>query len=135
MNRRHRRILTAGHAVNAVVENNQSQINIAACCMNQVVAADSGAVTVTAANDNIQCRVSHFYTGSNRQSTAVQSVGGVEVQITGGTAGAADAADYCNVVFCQTLLINCFYNGAGDNAVARSRGTRCEADGPGGNIY
>ena len=110
--------MTAGHAVNAVVEYNHSLIIIAVCCMNQVVAADSGAVAVTAANDNVQCRVSHFYTGSNRQSTAVQSVGSVEIQITGGTARAADTADYCNVVFCQTLLINCFYNGAGDNAVA-----------------
>ena len=83
-----------------------------------MVAADSGAVTVTAAHDNIQLGVTHFYTGSNGQSTAMQGVGSVEVQIAGATAGAADTADDGHIVLGQTLLINSLYDGAGDNTIA-----------------
>ena len=86
--------------------------------MNQVVAADSGAVTVAAAHDNIQLGVTHFNAGSNGQSTAMQGVGSVKIQIAGATAGAADAANNSNVVLCQTLFINSLYNSAGDNTVA-----------------
>ena len=110
--------MTAGHTINAVVINNQGQIDIAASSMNQVVAADSGAVTVAAANDNIQLGVTHLYAGGDGQSTAMQGVGSIKVQIAGATAGAADAADNSNVVLCQTLLINSLYNGTGDNTIA-----------------
>ena len=86
--------------------------------MNQVVAADSGAVTVTAAHDNIQLGVTHFYAGSNGQSATMQGVGSVEVQIAGATAGAADTADDGYIVLCQTLFINSLYNSTGDYTVA-----------------
>ena len=52
--RSHRRILAAGHAVNAVVVNNNGKVDIAAARMNEVVAADSGSVAVTGKNNNIQ---------------------------------------------------------------------------------
>ena len=116
--RSHGGVLTAGHTINAVVINNQGQVDIAASSMNQVVAADSGAVTVAAAHDNIQLGVTHFYAGSNGQCTTMQGVGSVEVQIAGATAGAADAADNSYIVLSQTLLINSLYNSAGDNTIA-----------------
>ena len=110
--------MTAGHTIDAVVINNQSQINVTTSSVNQVVAADGGAVTVAAANDNVQLGVTHFYAGSDGQGTAMQGVGGVEIQIARATAGAANAADNSHVILCQTLLINSLYNSAGDNTVA-----------------
>ena len=56
-------MLAAGHAVNAVVVNNNGKVDIAAARMNEVVAADSGSVAGTGKNNNIQFGLCQFNAG------------------------------------------------------------------------
>ena len=81
--RRQRRVLTARHAVNVVVEQYDRQVDIAACRMDEVVAADSRRVAVAGAHDDFQARLGELHAGCYRQCAAVRRVDGVEVQVAG----------------------------------------------------
>ena len=47
-----RRILSSGHAVDVVIENDGSDIYVSSACVDQMVSADSYAVSVTCDADN-----------------------------------------------------------------------------------
>ena len=119
--RRQRRILAAGHAVNVVVEQDNRDVDVAAGRMDEVVAANRGGVAVARADDDVQFRLGELDAGGNRQRPAVGRVDGVEVQVAGGAARAADAGYDGRLVLVQAEFINRFDNGAGDDAVAAAR--------------
>ena len=86
----HRRRLTASHTINAVIEQHNSEVNIAAAAMNEVIATDSGTVAITCDNNNIKLRICQLNTSSKRNSTAMGGVQSIKIHVSGGSGRAAD---------------------------------------------
>ena len=76
-----RRILTAGHAVDIVIENNDGQLHVAACRMDQMIPSDRGAVSVAGDNDHVQLRIGQFDPGREGDRTAMCGMDRIEIQI------------------------------------------------------
>ena len=51
----------------------------------------------------------------------MQRISRIKIKITGRTAGAADARNKGHIIFVQPLLVDGFYDRAGDNPVAAAR--------------
>ncbi len=98
------RILAAGHAVDIVVEGHDGEAEVAARRMDEVVAADGGAVPVAGEDDDVELGVGKLDAGGEGDGAAVGGVDGVEVQIPGGAGGAADAGDDHEVVAVEIIF-------------------------------
>ena len=51
--RRSRRILTACHAVNGIIDDNRGDVNVAPRCMNEMIAPDSYRVSISHHNNDV----------------------------------------------------------------------------------
>ena len=91
-------ILAAGHAVDVVVEADDREAQVPAGGVDQVVAADGGAVAVTGEDDDVQLGIGHLDARGKGDGPAMGGVDGVEVQIARRAGGAADAGDDDDVV-------------------------------------
>ena len=72
--RRGRRILPAGHAVDAVVDDDGGQVDVAAGRVDEVIAADGGGVAVAHDHDHLQLGVGQLHPGGEGQGPAVGRV-------------------------------------------------------------
>ena len=84
------RCLAAGHAVIEIVDANHCQIDVAACGMDKVVAADGEEVAVTAEDHHIQFGIGELHARGEGNGPAVGGVVGIELDIAGSAARAAD---------------------------------------------
>ena len=91
--RRSRRILPLGQAVNAVVEQHDVQIEVAADGVHQMIAADRKPVAVAGDDPHRQIGPAALQAGGHRRSAAVDRVDAVGVHVIRKPAGAADAGD------------------------------------------
>ena len=88
---RGRRGLALGHAVDVVVHDDVSHVDVAPAGVQEVVAADRVAVAVAARDHDRQIRPRHFQAGGERQRTAVHAVEAVAIGVGGNARRAADA--------------------------------------------
>ena len=86
--------LPAGHAVVKVIDTDDFDVDITASGVYEVVAPDSGQVSVAAENCDHQIRVGQFEPQSKRNAPAVSGVVGIDVHVTGHAPRAADAGDH-----------------------------------------
>ena len=86
--------------------------------MDEVIAANGGAVTVTGDDHHIQIRTGELDARGKGNGPAMGSVDGVKIHIAGSPGRAADAGHNHCVVLGQPLLLNGLDNGLHDNAVA-----------------
>ena len=91
--RRRGRILALGEAVNAVVEQHDVDIEVAADGVHQVVAADRQAVAVAGDDPHVQIGPHRLQPGRHRRGPAVDRVHAVRVHVVREAARAADAGD------------------------------------------
>src|SRR6185369_11411647 len=84
---------SAGHCVNEVVDADDLDVHIAACGVNQVIAADCEQITVSAIDHDIQLWICKFQSGSERNGAAVRCVKRIKVGVTGDTPSATDAGN------------------------------------------
>src|SRR4051812_5380636 len=73
--------------------------------MDEVIAANTEAVTVTAGDDYCQLVIRLLYAGSHRERAAVQRVHTIRVDVAGEIRRASDAADGDNLVI-RNLQLN-----------------------------
>ena len=107
---RGRRDLPLGEAVDAVVEQQVGDVDVAPGGMRDVAAADREAVAVAADHDHRQAVVRHLDAGRDRQRPAVQAVKAVGVHEEREARRAADARDDHRVLGRDAELVH----GAGD---------------------
>ena len=86
--------LAAGHAVDLVVEEDAGEVDVAPAGVDEVVAADGGAVAVAGEHHHGEVRAGHLDAGGDRQRPPVDGVHRAQVDVVGGAAGAADAAHH-----------------------------------------
>ncbi len=87
------RELAAGHAVDVVVEHDHGEVDVPAGGVDQVVAADGGAVAVAGDDDDGELGLGHLDARGEGDGPAMGGVQGVVVHIAGGPGGAADTGD------------------------------------------
>lgn len=87
---RGRRHLTSGHAISEVVVAYNHQVHIPPCRMDQVIAADSGQVALTAEHHHRQFRVGQLDAGSHGNGATMRGVDRIKVDVTRDTSGATD---------------------------------------------
>ena len=76
-----RRHLPAGHAVDPVIEEQDGDVDVAPRGVDEVVAADRGAVAVARDDDHVQVRAGHLDAGGERQRAPVRRVQRVDVDV------------------------------------------------------
>ncbi len=91
--RRGGRILPLGQAVNAVVEQHDVDVEVAADAVHQVIAADRQPVAVAGDDPHRQIGPAGFQARGHGRRPAVDRVDAVGVHVIGKPAGAADAGD------------------------------------------
>ena len=91
--------LPAGHAVDVVVHDDVGHVDVASTGVDEVVAADGGAVAVAADEDDVHFRFGHFYAGGKGGGSSVGGVQGAAVHVAGYSGCAADAGYDGGVVF------------------------------------
>ena len=79
-----------GQAVNAIVKEDDLQIDIAAQTVQQVVAAYRQAVAITSDDPDAEVGIGSFDSGSEGRSPTVDRVDAVSIHVIGETARAAD---------------------------------------------
>ena len=110
--------LAAGHAVDVVAHHDNGDVNVALRGVDEVVAADTGAVAVAGEDNNLLVGVDGLQTLGLSKSAAVQGVQAVHVNIYGSPGGAADAADKTHFVLADVQLVKDAQEGVDDYAVA-----------------
>ncbi len=90
---RGRRVLALGQAVDAVVEQQDLEPDVAAQHVDQVVAADRQRVAVAGGDPHLEVGPRQLEAGGHRRRAAVDGVEAVGVHVVREAAGAADAGD------------------------------------------
>ena len=81
--------------------------------MNEMVATNSGAVTITSNDNNIQLWIGQLDASSKRNSTTMSGVQCIKIHIAGGSGGAADTGNNDGFISIQTFFLNGLNNGLG----------------------
>ena len=115
--RSHRRSLTTSHTIDTVVKEYHSKINITTAAVNEVIATNCSAVTITGYDDNIKLRICQLNTSGKRNSTAMSCMESVKIHIAGSSGGAADTGNYNCFILVQTLLFNGLNNSLHNDTV------------------
>jgi len=84
------RCLTSGHTVVEVVDADNRQTDVAACRVDEMIAADGEEVAVTAENHYIQFGIGELHARGEGDGPAMGGVIGVQPDIPGGPARAAN---------------------------------------------
>ena len=100
------RILTTGHAVDGVVDDDGSQIEIAASRMNKVVATNGRGIAIAHNRHHLQARLGQLDAGGKGQGAAMGGMESVEVEIGGHAAGTADARGQHHLVLVQLHAVD-----------------------------
>ena len=89
-----RRKLAAGHAVDAVVEHKNGEIDVAAAGVDEVVAADGQGVAVAHGHDDVEGGPGELDACGAGQSPSVHGVHAVEIHVPGDAGGTAYAGHH-----------------------------------------
>ena len=95
--------LPACHAIDVVVEEDDRQIDVAPAAVQEMIASDGSAVTVSCDDDDVQfgaCKLDPCCKGNG---SPVRRVYGIKVHIAGTARGAADAGDDDGIVLRHAL--------------------------------
>ena len=91
------RILTAGHAVDAVVHDNGNHIDIAAAGVDKVVAANGHGVAIAHGNHHIQLWLGHLYARGAGQGAPMHGVHAMKIHIARYARRATNARNHAHV--------------------------------------
>ena len=112
------RVLALGETVDAVVEEQDDHLDVAADRVHQVVAADRQAIAVTSDHPDIEVGAGDAEAGGDGRGAAVDGVEAVGVHVDGETRRAADAGDDDLFVFRATEVGHGFLDGGEDGVIA-----------------
>ena len=101
---RRRRILTLGEAVDAIVEQQDRQVHVAAQCVDEVVAANGQRVAVAGDHPHVEVRPGHRDACGNGRSTAMNAVHAIRIHVVRETAAAPDTTDEHSVLRSNSQL-------------------------------
>ena len=93
-----RGVLSLGESIDAVVEQDHVEVDVASVGVDEVVTSDGESVTVTADLPNSEVRVGDFASCGDGGGTSVDGVHAVGGHVVRQTAGAADAGDDSGVM-------------------------------------
>ena len=119
--RRGRRVLALGEAVDLVVEQQDLEVHVAAQRMDHVVAADRQPVAVAGDHPDIELGARDLEPRRDRRRAAVDRVEAVGVHVVREPARAADAADEHGVLALDADLRERALHGREDRVVAAAR--------------
>src|SRR5579872_3511742 len=88
-----RRRLSAGHCIDKVVNTDYFQIDIASRCVDQVIAADRGKISIPGVDNYIQLGVRQLKPSCKRNGASVRGMKRIQLHVAGNAAGAPDARD------------------------------------------
>src|SRR5450631_1887069 len=90
--------LATGHAVGEIVHTDHHQIHVPPGGVHEVIAADGSQIPIAGVNDDLQFWIGQFEASGKGNGPAVGGVKGIDVQIAGYAAGAADARDHRHLI-------------------------------------
>ena len=93
-----------GQAVDAVVEEDDVDVNVTADGVQYVVAANGEAVAVAGDDPDLQVWIGDLQAGGQSGRSTVDAVDAVGVHIVGKSAGAANAGDEDHILFKRILV-------------------------------
>jgi hypothetical protein len=79
MIRRSRRGLASGHGIDEIVDADDFQIDIAASCVNEVIAANGREIAIARVHDHVEPGIGQLQPCGERNRAAMRSVKGVEL--------------------------------------------------------
>ena len=91
-------------SVDAVVEQNHVEVDVASVGVDEMVSADGEAVAVAAYLPNLKVGVCHFAAGGYGSGASVNGVHAIGGHVVGQTAAASDAADDGDVLGCHAYF-------------------------------
>ena len=118
---RRRRHLSAGHAVSEIVHADDHEVHVPARGVNEVIAADAGEVAVAADDHDLEFGIGEFQARGEGNGAAMRGVEGVEFDVAGDPACAADARDHGDLVHVVTARLDRFGEAGDDRADAAAR--------------
>ena len=74
--------------------------------MDEVIAANGGAVAVTGDDNDVQLRVGQLDAGGKRNGTAMSGVQRIKIHVAGSSGGAADTGNDDGLIAVQPLFLN-----------------------------
>src|SRR5690606_19383296 len=107
--------------VNAIVEENDFQIHVAAQGMDEMIAADAEGVSVAGDDPYLEIGIGELDAGGNGGSPAVDGMKTVGIHVIGESAGAADAGHEYEILLGQAESGEKPLHGSQDGIVAASR--------------
>ena len=119
--RRGRRYLPAGHAVNIIIEQHHSDVDIASRRMNIMIAANRGGIAIASNDDDRHFWLHHFHARGKSNRPAVSRVQRIEIHIARQSAGTANARHHTNFIIRQPNPIDRPQHGFQHNAIAAAR--------------
>lgn len=112
--------MSLGQTIDAIVEQNHVQVDVAAVGMYEVVAADGQSVAIAADLPDGEIGVGNLAAGSNRRCTAVDGVHAIGGHIVRQTAGATDTTDDGSFVRRHAYLCHCLVEAGKEEVVTTS---------------
>ena len=100
------RELAASHAVDFVVHDDVSHVDISTAGMDEVVPTDGSAVAVAANENDVHLRLSHLYAGGKGSCATMGGMKGTKIHITGETGSATDAGDNRGIVLLKAKSVD-----------------------------
>ena len=98
--------MTPSHAVDTVVHDDGSDIDVAPGSMDEMVAADRQRVAVTHRYNQVKLGTTQFNTRRKRQCAAMDGMQCMKIYITRHPGRTADASDHDNLVAAHPHLID-----------------------------
>ena len=120
---RRRRVLALGEPVDAVVEQQDGEVDVAPQGVDQVVATDRQAIAVAGDHPHVEIGSSHGETGGDGRRAPVDAVHAVRVHVVREAAAAADAADEHRVLGGDAEIGHQLLDGQQDAVVTATRDT------------
>ncbi len=114
-------VLPFREAVDAVVQQNHVEVDVAAVGVDEVVAADGEAVAVAADLPHVELGVGDLGAGGDGGGAPVDGVHAVGGHVMGQTAAAADAADDGDVLGCHADFGQCLVQTGEEEVISATR--------------
>ena len=90
--------MSAGHAVDEIIHADNGDIQVSPGGMDEMIAAYAEYIAISGEDHYFHVGLGQVQTGGKRNGPSVSGVEGIHFQITGHSAGAADAGDHCHLV-------------------------------------
>ena len=107
-----RGILSTSHAIDTIVHDDGSHIDIASRRMDKMITADSAGVTVSHRHHYGKFRSAEFYAGGKGKGPSMKGMQGMKIKVAVDTGGTSNPGNCNDIIFIQTEVLNRTDHGA-----------------------